>query len=40
MTIVVTPSDQGVVFDGWAPAGLLPFVRSDIETMIADAAVS
>jgi len=40
VTTVVTASDHGVVFDGWAPAGLLPFVRSDIETMIADAVVS
>lgn len=40
VTIVVTPSDHGVVFDGWASAGLLPFVRSDIETMVADAAVN
>ena len=31
---VVTMSGQGVVFDGWAPAGLLSFVRSDIDTMI------
>lgn len=39
VTVVVTPSDHGVVFDGSAPAGLLPFVRSDIETMIADSVV-
>lgn len=31
---VVTTSGHGVVFDGWAPAGLLSFVRSDIDTMI------
>ena len=31
---VVTMSGHGVVFDGWAPAGLLSFVRSDIDTMI------
>jgi hypothetical protein len=31
---VVVASGHGVVFDGWAPAGLLSFVRSDIETMI------
>jgi hypothetical protein len=31
---VVTMSGRGVVFDGWAPAGLLSFVRSDIDTMI------
>jgi len=40
VTVVVTPSDHGVVFDGWAPAGLLPFVRSDLETMVDHAAVS
>jgi hypothetical protein len=39
VSVVVTPSDHGVVFDGWAPTGLLPFVRSDIETMVADATV-
>ncbi len=31
---VVIASGRGVVFDGWAPAGLLSFVRSDIDTMI------
>ena len=31
---VVATSGHGVVFDGWAPAGLLSFVRSDIDTMI------
>ncbi len=36
---VVTASGHGVVFDGWAPAGLLSFVRSDIETMIDQAQV-
>ncbi len=35
---VVTTSGHGVVFDGWAPAGLLSFVRSDIDTMIDQAA--
>jgi hypothetical protein len=34
VTAVVTPAGHGVVFDGWAPAGLLPFVISDIETMV------
>jgi hypothetical protein len=36
---VVTTSGHGVVFDGWAPAGLLSFVRSDIDTMIDQAEV-
>ena len=36
---VVTMSGHGVVFDGWAPAGLLSFVRSDIDTMIDQAEV-
>jgi hypothetical protein len=36
---VVAASGQGVVFDGWAPAGLLSFVRSDIDTMIDRAVV-
>jgi hypothetical protein len=36
---VVTASGHGVVFDGWAPAGLLSFVRSDIDAMIDQAAV-
>jgi hypothetical protein len=31
---VISTSGHGVVFDGWAPAGLLSFVRSDIDTMI------
>ncbi len=36
----VTPSGHGIVFNGWAPAGLLPFVRSDVRTMIAEAEVT
>ena len=36
---VVIASEHGVVFDGWAPAGLLSFVRSDIDTMIDRAEV-
>ena len=36
---VVAPSGNAVVFDGWAPAGLLPFVRSDIDAMVANAEV-
>jgi hypothetical protein len=33
VTAVVT-TDDGVVFDGWAPQGLLTFVDGDIHTMI------
>jgi hypothetical protein len=28
-----------VVFDGWAPAGLLQYVMGDLETMIDTAAI-
>ena len=34
VTVVMSPAGHGIVFDGWAPAGLLAFVRSDIRTMI------
>jgi hypothetical protein len=40
VTVVVTPTGHGVIFDGWGPAGLLSFERSDIETMIDRAAVT
>ena len=40
VTVIVTPSGNGVVFDGWAPEGLLTFVRGDIHTMIFRALVS
>jgi hypothetical protein len=40
VSVVVTPDGHGVVFDGWAPAGLLSFVRSDIRTMIERAEVT
>lgn len=39
VTVVVAPSGDGVVFDGWAPAGVLSFVRSDIASMIERAEV-
>lgn len=39
VTVLVTLSGQGVVFDGWAPEGLLSFVRSDLETMVDRAQV-
>jgi hypothetical protein len=34
VTVTVTQSGAGVVFDGWAPEGLLSFVDGDIHTMI------
>jgi hypothetical protein len=37
--VVVTPSAHGIVFDSWAPAGLLSFLRSDIRTMLTGAEV-
>lgn len=40
VTVTVTPAGDGVVFDGWAPAGVLSFVRSDIGSMIEGAEVS
>ena len=39
VTVVVAPSGDGVVFNGWAPAGALSFVRSDIGSMIGSAEV-
>jgi len=34
VTELVTPSGDGVVFDGWAPEGLLSFVDGDLHTMV------
>lgn len=39
VTCVVTPHGQGVVFDGWAPEGMLPFVDGDIQTMVDRAVI-
>lgn len=39
VTVVVTPSGDGVVFDAWAPSGVLSFVSSDIGSMIEHAQV-
>ncbi len=33
-TCVVSPGGVGVVFDGWAPEGMLAFVDGDIDTMV------
>jgi hypothetical protein len=40
VTAFVTPSGHGIVFNAWAPAGLLSFVRSDVRTMVNEAAVT
>jgi hypothetical protein len=40
VTVVVTASGNGIVFNAWAPAGLLSFVRSDIRTMVSEAEVT
>lgn len=40
VAVFVTPSGHGIVFNGWAPAGLLSFVRSDVRTMIAGSEVT
>jgi len=40
VTAFVSASGVGVVFNGWAPAGLLRFVRDDVETMIERAEVA
>lgn len=37
-TAVVTAAGDGVVFDGWAPQGLLSYVDGDLHTMIDHAA--
>jgi hypothetical protein len=39
VTCVVTPDGQGVVFDGWAPQGMLACVDGDIETMVDRAVI-
>lgn len=39
VTTAVTGEGNGIIFDGWAPQGLLPFVRDDIQTMVARAQV-
>ena len=40
VTAFVTPSGHGIVFNARAPAGLLSFVRSDVRTMVSEAAVT
>lgn len=38
VTVLVSPSGTGIVYDAWAPQSLLQFIRGDTETM-QDAAV-
>jgi hypothetical protein len=40
VTTVVSSGGAGVVFDAWAPEGLLQYVRGDIGTMEADARIA
>lgn len=40
VTVVVTPSGHGIIFNAWAPAGLMSFVRSDVHTMVNEAEVT
>ena len=37
MTVLVSSTGHGVIFDAWAPEGLLQYVRGDVETMEARA---
>jgi hypothetical protein len=39
VTVIRTPTGDGVIFVGWAPAGVLSFVHSDIATMMERAEV-
>lgn len=40
VTVIVGPSGNGAVFDGWAPAGLLSYASGDIGSMIDKAVVA
>jgi hypothetical protein len=40
VTAVVSPSGVGIVFDGWAPTGMLRFVSDDLHAMIDGAEVA
>lgn len=40
VSVVVSSTGRGIVFDGWAPSGLLQYVLDDIDTMIGRAEVS
>lgn len=40
VTAVVSPTGQGVIFNGWAPAGQLQFEIDEIDTMIERAEIA
>ena len=40
VTAVVSPTGQGVIFDGWAPAGQLQFEIDEIDAMIERAEIA
>lgn len=40
VTAVVSPSGEGVIFDGWAPAGQLQFEIREIDAMIERAEIA
>ena len=40
VTVVVAPSGNGVVFDGWAPQGQLELISEELVAMIARAEVA
>jgi hypothetical protein len=40
VTAVVTPDGLGVIFDGWAPSGQVPFAIEDIHTMVRRAEIA
>ena len=40
VTAVVSPSGEGVIFDGWAPAGQLQFEIDEIDAMIEHAEIA
>ena len=37
VTVLVSRTGRGVIFDAWAPEGLLQYIRGDVETMQANA---
>ena len=40
VTAVVSPSGEGVIFDGWAPAGQLQFEIDEIDAMVERAEIA
>lgn len=37
VTVLVSSTGQGVIYDAWAPEGLLQYIRGDVQTMQAHA---